>query len=327
LKTDYTLFPEFDVRAVTAALCGASPLFSVWPGTRGLQLIDQKYSAPTGSLRYKLFVPSTYAGEPMPLLVMLHGCTQTAEDFATGTNMNALAEEIGFLVAYPEQSTRANGSRCWNWFDQRHQHRDEGEPALIAGMTRQIMSEYAVATERVFVAGLSAGGAMAVVMGQTYPDLFAAVGSHSGVPYGAAQGGLSGLSAMRHPSTHPGSASAPQNALCGIPIIVFHGDSDTTVHPANGAETVAQQLGSAEREAGKVGNINTRVTTGVTAGRHYTRKEHYAGDKPVAEHWVLHGGRHAWSGGQAAGSYTDVGGPDAAGEMMRFFLGTELRQA
>jgi len=150
------------------------------------QFSEYAYTGSAGSRRYKLFVPSVYRGQPLPLVVMLHGCTQTPDDFATGTRMNILAEERGCFVAYPAQSQKANISKCWNWFKPSDQDRDQGEPAIIAGLVRELLRTYRLDPERVYVAGLSAGGAMPVILGRTYPDMFAAVGVHSGLPYAVA---------------------------------------------------------------------------------------------------------------------------------------------
>jgi poly(hydroxyalkanoate) depolymerase family esterase len=236
---------------------------------------------------------------------MLHGCTQDPDDFAAGTAMNDLAREQGFLVLYPAQVQHANASRCWNWFKHNHQRRDRGEPALLAGMTRSVMARHAVDPSRVYVAGLSAGGAMAAILGDAYPDLYAAVGVHSGLNPGAATDVKSAFEAMKRGA--PGSA-APDRP----PTIVFHGDRDTTVNPANGEHVVAQHASraTAEGERARSGN-----------GRDYTRRRYRdAQGRVVAEHWVVHGSGHAWSGGRAAGSYTDARGPDATREMLRFFL-------
>ncbi len=263
------------------------------------------FTGPAGTRSYKLYLPSCYRAKPLPLLVMLHGCTQDPDDFASGTQMNALAEEQRCIVVYPAQSQQANAARCWNWFSALDQQRDQGEPSLIAGITRAIMRSHAVDARQVYVAGLSAGGAMATIMGTLYPDLYAAVGVHSGLPYAAAHDLPSALAAMKGmfaQRRRPGSA---------IPIIVFHGDADMTVHPANGDELIAQgaHQGAIVVEPGRVKD-----------GYAYTRTVHQGPrGAPVAEQWLIHGAGHAWSGGSEAGSYTDARGPDASREMLRFF--------
>ena len=265
-----------------------------------------------GSRSYKLYVPSRYKGEALPLVVMLHGCTQSADDFATGTRMNECAEEQMFLVAYPAQTKLANPSRCWNWFNGRDQRRGHGEPSLIAGITRRIMRDFPVETGRVYVAGLSAGGAAAAIMGATYPDLYAAIGVHSGLACGAARDLPTAFAAMRDGSALAGAPSAVTGPR--VPTIVFHGDSDTTVHPVNGDQVIVQ--------ATPATSLNTTVVRGrATGGVGYVRTIH-ADDagRSMLEHWVLQGAGHAWSGGSPAGSYTDPRGPDASREMVRFFL-------
>jgi poly(hydroxyalkanoate) depolymerase family esterase len=270
-----------------------------------------------GTRSYKLYIPTCYDGQSLPLVVMLHGCTQNPDDFAAGTQMNAIAEEKQCFVVYPSQAQSANHSRCWNWFNALDQQRDQGEPSIIAGITRDIIATYHINPRQVFIAGLSSGGAMAVIMATTYPDLYAAVGIHSGLPYASAQDLPSALAAMK------GGASLPavSSRLKGIPIIVFHGDKDKTVHPRNGDQIIAQSLNSdparsaaqASTEQGKQPN-----------GRAYKRTIHRAADgRAVAEHWVVHGAGHAWSGGSKRGSYTDPKGPDAGREMMRFFSALE----
>jgi poly(hydroxyalkanoate) depolymerase family esterase len=260
-----------------------------------------------GSRNYKLYVPSRYTGEALPLVVMLHGCTQSPDDFAAGTRMNDCAEEQGFLVAYPEQSRSANPSRCWNWFEGRDQQRDRGEPSLIAGITHRIMRDFAVDKGRVYVAGLSAGGATAAIMAATYPDLYAAVGVHSGLACGAARDLPSAFAAMRDGSSAAGASAAASGTT--LPTIVFHGDRDATVNPLNGAQVIARAV----RAAG----LETRVVRGTGYVR--TIQLDDAG-RSVLEHWSLQEVGHAWSGGSPNGSYTDPRGPDASREMVRFFL-------
>ena len=269
---------------------------------------DGSYTNEAGTRSYKLYVPSTYSEtQPCGLLVMLHGCTQDPDDFAKGTQMNALAEELHCIVVYPAQCKQANASRCWNWFSAVDQKRDQGEPSIIAGITREIMARHKVDPAQVYVAGLSAGGAMATIMGTLYPDLYAAVGVHSGLPFAAAHDLPSALAAMK------GDVRSRRTPKQAIPIIVFHGDKDTTVHPANGDELIAQGARHMAR--------GTAVEPGrVPDGHAYTRTMHHRADGTVhAEHWLIHGAGHAWSGGSARGSYTDGKGPDASREMMRFF--------
>ncbi|MFC0251598.1 extracellular catalytic domain type 1 short-chain-length polyhydroxyalkanoate depolymerase [Massilia consociata] len=285
---------------------GADTGPSPWPGT----FSSGSYTNEAGTRDYKLYVPSTLADQPaspVGLVVMLHGCTQNPDDFAHGTQMNALAEELQCLVVYPAQSQGANASRCWNWFNETDQQRDRGEPSIIAGITRDIMARHPVDPAQVYVAGLSAGGAMATIMGTLYPDLYAAVGVHSGLPFASARDLPSALAAMK------GDFRRSQAPGRTVPIIVFHGDRDTTVHPANGDELVAQVRARGARK--------TAVEPGqVPNGHAYTRTMHQHDDGTVhAEHWLIHGAGHAWSGGNARGSYTDGKGPDASREMMRFF--------
>jgi poly(hydroxyalkanoate) depolymerase family esterase len=273
------------------------------------------FTGPAGKLRYKLYVPSIYRGEPVPLVVMLHGCTQSPDDFAAGTRMNQLAEEQAFLVLYPEQSRSANPQRCWNWFKPADQQRDGGEPSLIAGATRAISCNYAVDPRRIYVAGLSAGGAAAAIMGAAYPDLYAAVGVHSGLPCGAAIDMPSAIVAMRQGAAMQRQSGRP-DADCGqpvVPTIVFHADFDSTVHPRNGDQVIAQAT------AGD--GLQTEVLRERVPGGHaYTRTLHRDRDGQVLhEQWLVHGAGHAWAGGSATGSFTDPLGPDASREMLRFF--------
>ena len=279
------------------------------PVPDGARFEALSYGNEAGSRAYKLYVPSGYCGQALPLVVMLHGCTQSPDDFAAGTRMNDLAEEQIFLVAYPEQPRTANASRCWNWFNAGDQQRGRGEPALIAGITRDIMRDFPVEPGRVYVAGLSAGGAAAAIMGATYPDLYAAVGVHSGLACGAASDVPSAFAAMRQ--------GGPAGATRGgggeaVPTIVFHGDRDATVHPVNGDQVIAQAAAA---------DLRASVSRGeAPGGMSYTRTVHAdASGRPVLEQWVLHGAGHAWSGGSAAGSYTEPRGPDASREMLRFF--------
>jgi poly(hydroxyalkanoate) depolymerase family esterase len=279
------------------------------PDGRPGEFISGSYGNQAGTRPYKLYIPTRYVGKPLPMVVMLHGCTQTPDDFAAGTRMNALAEERGFFVLYPGQTRAANGSRCWNWFKRGDQRRDKGEPAILAGMTRDCMSGYAIDPDRVYVAGLSAGGAMAAVLAAAYPDLYAAVGIHSGLAVGSAHDLPSAFAAMQGA---PAARRVRQRRSGPIPAIVFHGDRDTTVHPHNGEQVMQEAVDPATVSSVERGQV--------PGGHAYSRTVHRdsTGDV-VLEHWLVHGAGHAWSGGSPLGSYTDPKGPDAAREMLRFF--------
>lgn len=292
------------------------------------QFLLRSFSAPAGSRDYRLYIPAARAGQTpaggMPLVVMLHGCTQSAQDIAAGTQMNRLAEQHGLLVVYPEQPADANPSRCWNWFRSQDQVRQGGEPEVIAGIVRAVMAEQPVDPRRVYVAGLSAGAAMAVILGETYPDLFSAVGAHSGLPYAAAHDIPSAMAAMKGRSVMgrahlPGTADDPRRpASQAVPLIVFHGDRDHTVQHSNGENIARQAIEAHTRVTALTGRSEQGQAAG---GRAYTRTVHSdASDRPRVEVWTLHGAGHAWSGGDPAGTYTDSNGPSASVEMLRFFL-------
>jgi poly(hydroxyalkanoate) depolymerase family esterase len=267
---------------------------------------------------YKLFVPPGPHGTAPTLVVMLHGCTQDPDDFAAGTGMNEAARQQGFFVLYPAQPADANPQRCWNWFKHNHQQRGRGEPALIHNLVQALVAQRGIDPARVYVAGLSAGGAMASILAGAYPETFAAVGVHSGLVQGAAVNLPEALAAMRG-----GAANKTQGAAMGTPVatIVFHGDGDATVHPRNGEQVLAAARGT----HGGAAQVEQGVSPG---GRRYTRSVHEAapGAAP-AEHWLLHGQGHAWSGGSGEGTYTDASGPSATAEMLRFFFAHPRRLA
>jgi len=280
------------------------------PGTG--QFSESSFTAEAGTRSFKLFEPAGFEGRALPLVVMLHGCSQNPDDFAAGTRMNALAQEQGLYVLYPAQAPRSNAHKCWNWFLAGDQRRGQGEPALLAGMTRHVMATHRIDADRVWVAGLSAGGAMAAILAREYPDLFAAAGVHSGVPPGAAHDVVSAFSAMKSGGRN---AISPSKAI-EAPMIVFHADTDSTVHALNGSLLVDAVLGSAPAQATR------EMSPAAATGRAFTRTVYTpvdAAGPSRAEHWVVHGAGHAWVGGDAAGSYTESAGPDASREMLRFF--------
>lgn len=277
---------------------------------RGASFTKGVHVCEFGKRSFKLYVPAIAgtANSRLPLLVMLHGCRQTPDNFASGTGMNALAEEFGFLVVYPAQERRSQIYRCWNWYMQSDQARGSGEPALIASLVSDIIAKQGVDPEKVYVAGLSAGASAALIVADAYPDIFAAVGTHSGLPVGAAHDGVSALIAMKYgasglPHSHP------------IPTIGFHGSSDKVVNPRNGRLIVAHALDPYPR----LGKTVKRGRT--TGGRKYVRTSYgLETGGSLIEQWVVVGAAHAWSGGNAADRYTDPDGPDASREMVRFFL-------
>ena len=278
-----------------------------------------RFTCSAGTLEYLLHVPAGLDTAGAPLLVMLHGCTQTPEDFARGTRMNRLADAQGYVVAWPAQSTERNPNRCWNWFRGSDQQRGQGEPAILAALTRELVATHRLDADRVYVAGLSAGGAMAAVLASTHADVYAAIGVHSGLPIGMASDVPSAFAAMRKGGE--GRARPPATGSAPVPAIVFYGDSDTTVHPGNGHGVVEQSLGggSGAGDAAGAGTVERDTAPG---GRSSTRTVHRTPDGRIAaEHWVVHGAGHAWAGGDATGSYTDPQGPDASAQMLRFFAG------
>ncbi|MBV9616274.1 MAG: PHB depolymerase family esterase [Ktedonobacteraceae bacterium] len=299
------------------------------------------YSGPTGERPYFVYVPQNYqASEAVPLVVMLHGCTQKANEFATGTHMNELAERNNFLVVYPQQTRAAHNYYCWNWFQPINQERNSGEAALLAGIVQEMVqqtTQWTIDKRRIYVAGISAGGAMAAILGATYPDLFAAVGIHSGITYKSAQNVRSGMRVMRHGG--PDSIvqgdfiqAAMREHARVVPTIVFHGTNDFTVAPINGDQVVQQWMqsnmlvshGAYRADFQKPDSI---ITGKVPGGRSYEILTWNDGSgHPIQEYWKINGMGHAWSGGNG-GSYTDVKGPDASEAMYRFFIQHSLQDS
>jgi poly(hydroxyalkanoate) depolymerase family esterase len=290
-------------------LSGLHPAAAPSAIPEGANFTEDSFTCAAGTRRYRVYVPAMAQQGATGLIVMLHGCTQSPQDFAAGTGMNALADQHGFIVVYPHQTRGDNAQSCWNWFSRGDQQRDRGEPSIIVGITRHVMAQYKIPADKIFAAGLSAGAAMAVILGKSYPDLYQAVGAHSGLPVGAAKDIPSAFAAMA------GQANNSVHAGPAVRTIVFHGSIDPTVHPSNSDKIASHALDPHQHQSVQ------QEDRGETKGRSYRRCTTYATNGAVAvEHWVIDGLGHAWSGGQPAGSYTDAKGPDASAEMIRFFF-------
>jgi len=262
-----------------------------------------------GSLNYKLYVPQDRDRE-LALVLMLHGCTQDPDDFARGTQMNRLADEFGLVVAYPHQPRSANAQGCWNWFDRRHQSAGSGEPAKLAALAKTLSTEFGIARERVFAAGLSAGAAMADILAETYPEMFSKVGLHSGLPHLAAHDVMSAFAAMKGDA----GVRPPDSSGRGSSKIIIHGTADPTVDQSNSDQIF-------ERMRSRHPGSSILLTDDHTAGRKASRQVLIdPSGNALAEYLLIDGGRHAWSGGDRTGSFTDPSGPDASREMVSFFL-------
>jgi len=271
--------------------------------------------------RFKVYVPTAYEGQPLPMIVMLHGAQQDPDDFASGTEMNIVAEENGFIVVYPEQSESSNPLRCWNWFMPANQTRESGEAAAVAALTREVAATYNVDRARVYIAGMSAGGALAVNLAVTHPELYAAAAIHSGLAFGVADEQMTALCAM---NDGKGKVRLPDTLSDGpkpraVPLIVFHGDADDTVHPRNSEQIVAMSrlLHGMSDDTVTPSSIYVADDAG---GHAYTRHVFHDRDgESIGEQWVVHGLGHAWSGGHPDGTHTDMRGPAASREIARFF--------
>lgn len=307
------------VRAEAAALTGNSleskAVGGMHDASLGGQFLQLTQPKGPGCRSFKLYVPSCFVGQPLPLIVMLHGCKQNPDDFATGTRMNALAEREGFFVAYPAQTVRDNGANCWNWFDLAQQVRGGAEPASLVDMVERIRRDYNVDGSRIFVAGLSAGAAMAVILGAAYPETFAAVAAHSGLPLGAARDVASAFAAMKG-----GGASGP-HPIAGpaIPTLVFHGKADTTVALDNGMSIT--QAAVASYRAANIALVERAELVQTEPHSKETTVTRYldSAGRVQVEQWLVTGAGHAWFGGDSRGSYTDPTGPDATAMIVDFF--------
>jgi poly(hydroxyalkanoate) depolymerase family esterase len=259
---------------------------------------------------YRLYLPpGIEAGRPAPLWLWLHGCRQSPESFATGTRIARAADQAGALVLLPRQLRRANPFRCWNWFD-RPTQQGRGEAAIVIGMIEAVAAGYAIDPQRVYVAGLSAGAALAAVLASCYPEHFAAVAMHSGVAYGAAQSPLVARAAISQGSSLDGEASAAMARLFAksdlpVPALVVHGTADEAVPPLHAPQVVAHFLA-----------LNR---LGEDGGRRYTATTWRQGGRLLARQVLIDQLGHAWSGGDDSEEYHDSAGPDATRLIVAFF--------
>jgi poly(hydroxyalkanoate) depolymerase family esterase len=284
-------------------------------GAAGGRTVSDTFTSDAGSRRYDVYLPDAYDGTAaLPVIVMLHGCTQDAADIARGTRLNTAADDRRVLIVYPEQPATAHPRTCWTWYDEAHQSRDRGEPSLIAGITRAVMSKYRVDSSRVYIAGISAGGAMAAIVAAEYPELYAAIGVHSGVPVGAARSVTEALGVMQR---GPADADALPAMSVKATAFIAHGADDAIVSPRNG-ELLARQWAAA---LGATVESKGQGPDGVEVHR-------FSRDGTVAvEWWSIGGVGHAWSGGSADGTFTAPAGPSVTNALVTFLLGHSLRAA
>ncbi|GHO88421.1 extracellular catalytic domain type 1 short-chain-length polyhydroxyalkanoate depolymerase [Dictyobacter formicarum] len=309
--------------------------FIQWVHASSSSFTQYTYNGPAGSRPYYVYTPANYqVGTAVPMIVMLHGCTQNPTDFANGTQMNALADQKQFIVVYPQQTSTYNSSSCWNWFQTADQARGSGEPAIIAGIAQtveQTTSQWTIDSNRVYVAGMSAGAAMSVIMGATYPDIFAAIGVHSGLEYQAATSLTSATTAQSQGGPNPTQqGQAAYNAMGSaarvVPTIDFQGQSDYTVYPVNGDQVIQQwmqtdHLASNGSYNASFSSPSTNTNGQVSGGYSYTVQTwNDNSGSEIEEYWKINSMGHAWSGGSSSGSYTDPKGPSATNAMYTFFM-------
>ena len=285
---------------------------------------EHTYKNDAGERQYWLYVPASYnASKPAALIVMLHGCTQDGPDAARGTRLNEWAERDGFIVAYPQQSAAIQVQKCWSWFNPQHQSRGAGEPSIIAGITREVISKYNVDTSRVFIAGVSAGAAMAGLVAAAYPEMYAAAALHSGPEFRAASNVGEALQVMKKGGPDPMQqgllAYQAMNQRAQImPVILFQGAKDAVVMPVNGEQATRQWQTTNDHADDGNQNNSLKIESGRGEGFSFTRASQKNG-RVIIEYFLIDALGHAWSGGSSAGTYTDPKTLDATAEMIRFF--------
>lgn len=300
----------------------ASPRTAAAPG-RWLSL---HFSSLTARMRYWLYLPASVPpGAAMPLLVMLHGCEQTATSFAEGTRMNTLAEKAGYAVLYPQQSATAHPQRCWKWYDRATQQ-GGGDAATIAALVRAVLLAYPIDRSRIYIAGISAGAAMAHIVALHHPDVFAAVGLHSGPVFGAGHSTIGALGVMQHGAASRSEAAiaevlAGQPGRLALPTIVIHGEDDAVVRPVNQMQLAGQAM-HLNGSATQTEKLTAKLAT--TRTRAYQVRDVLRGRQLVLRLVRIAGLQHAWSGGDPRYKFNAAPGPDAGKMMLAFFARQRL---
>jgi len=301
------------------------------------EVVRGEYTSSEGTRPWRLFVPSRATNAmPSMLLVMLHGCTQSANDFAAGSRMDVVAEEQGYFVLYPEQLAKANARSCWNWFDAAHQMHGHGEPSLIAGMVNEIARKYAIDAARVHLVGVSAGAAMATLTAVAYPQQFATLTSASGIGWRAATDVVRALTVMQKGGGDGLPTSQMMIAAMGstaraVPTLVLHGGRDAVVNAKNADDLATQWVGVHDALRARNGEpaLLADAAAATRSDNGYTVNERSWRDSKGSARVTLiriEDLGHAWSGGSTVGTFTDAKGPDAS-RLIAAFCAAHARTA
>ena len=288
------------------------------------------------SREYLVYVPRAYGGwRRRPLLVLLHGCRQTPEDFAAATRIAALADSNGWLVLLPRQSSKANAWTCWNWFD-KATSAGRGEAAIVVAQIRAVQRAYRVHPRRIFVAGMSAGGCLAAVLGLRHPKLFAGVAAHSAVACGAASGPMAAMQVLAHGADTAveqigaTARDAASRRALPVPLLVVHGGDDHVVSLRNARQLVRQylvfngRLDPKEMAPDELPPPDREITQQLSPGRTATTIEYRDGARTLVRMVRVDGLGHAWSGGDATFPYNDPLPPDATA-LLGAFVADQIR--